>query len=140
MRAMIRSLDRFLAARGFDNPDTRRLVRIEILTTAGAAILAVAGTGFSAWGFSCAAGAGLMLFNFWHLAKAAKQLMHVRKGGATSLVLRFYGRLILTGVVIAVLVGWLDAPVTGLLTGLSTVLVGAAVWGFTGSGHKAKEA
>lgn len=140
MRGMIRSLDRFLAARGFDNPDTRRLVRIEILTVAASALAAVLFTGFSAWGFSCAAGAGLMLFNFWHLAKAAKQLVLVRKGGATSLVLRFYGRLILTGVLVVVLVGWLDAPVTGLLTGLSTVLVGAAVWGFTGSGHKAKEA
>ena len=137
---MIRRLDRALAARGFDNPGTRRLVRIVILTALAVSVAALVVTGFSAWGFSCAAGAGLMLFNFWHLAKAAKQLVLVRKGGATSLVLRFYGRLILTGVVVVVLVGWLDAPVTGLLTGLSTVLVGAAVWGFTGTGHKAKEA
>lgn len=137
---IIQSLDRFLAARGFDNPDTRRLMRIEILTVAASALAAVLFSGFSAWGFSCAAGAGLILFSFWHLAKAVKQLVFVRKGGVTSIVLRFYGRLILTGVLVVVLVGWLDAPVTGLLTGLSTVLVGAAVWGFMSSGHKAKEA
>ena len=137
---MIRRLDRALAARGFDNPGTRRLVRIVILTALAVSAAALLVTGFSAWGFSCAAGAGLMLFNFWHLAKTAKGLMFVRKGGATALVLRFYGRFILTGVCLAVLVGWLEAPVGGLLTGLSTVIAGAVIWGVTGMGQKAKEA
>lgn len=140
MGATIQSLDRALARRGFANPDTRRLVRIEILVAAGTSLAALVVTGLSPWGLAYAAGAGLMLFNFWHLARSAKELVQVRKGAVAALVIRFYGRLIVTGLVIAALVAWLEVPVSGLLAGLSTVVVGAVVWGATSFGRKEKEA
>lgn len=133
-------IERTLYERGFEHPDVRALIRNQLLLAAGASLILLAATALSAWAMAFTAGSFLATFNFWYMAKAVQKLLYVRKGAVTSLLVLFYGRLIVTVLAIMALIILLDAPVVGLLTGLSTVVVSAITWGLASVMQKAKEA
>lgn len=132
----VQKLDALLFRRGFVLGDARRLMRNQILLAAMGSALAVVATGFSGWGYSFAAGAALISFNFWWLAKAAQELVRVKNGATFTLLTLFYGRLLLTAAAITGLVVWLGASVFGLLAGLSTAVANATLWGVLQFRHK----
>jgi len=136
LKTLVQRIDAMLFRRGFALADARRLMRNQILLSAGCTVAAVLGTGFSNWGLSFAAGALIIGFNFWWLSKAAQELVRVRHGAMFTLLTLFYGRLALTAVAIAGLVAWAGASVYGLLAGLSTVLANAVVWSVLQIRHK----
>ena len=136
MTTLVQKIDGVLYRRGFAMVDTRRLMRNQILLAAAGSALACLSTGFSAWGLSFAAGALIISVNFWWLSKAAQELVKVKDGAVFTLLTLFYGRLVLTGVAIAVLVAWLGASVFGLLAGLTTVVINATLWGVLQIWHK----
>lgn len=121
---------------GFAVTDARRLMRNQMLLSAGLSAVACLVTGFANFGLSFAAGALIISLNFWWLVKAAQELVQVKQGAMFTLLTLFYGRLALTAVAIAGLVAWAGASVSGLLAGLSTVLLNAAVWGVLQFRHK----
>lgn len=136
----VQKLDALLFRRGFVLGDARRLMRNQIILAALGSALAMAVTGLSSgttWGWSFAAGAVLISFNFWWLAKAAQELVRVKHGATFTLLTLFYGRLILTAAAITGLVVWLEASVFGLLAGLSTAVANATLWGILQIRHKA---
>jgi hypothetical protein len=63
-------------------------------------------------------------------------LVQVKQGAVFTLLTLFYGRLVLTAAAIAGLVAWAGASVYGLLAGLSTVVLNAALWGVLQIRHK----
>jgi hypothetical protein len=132
----VQKLDALLYRRGFVLGDARTLMRNQMLLVAGGSALAMVATGFSNWGLSFTAGALIITMNFWWLAKAAQELVRVKQGAVFTLLLLFYGRLLLTAAAIALLVAWLDASAYGLLAGLSTVVANAALWGVLQIRHK----
>jgi len=125
-----------LYRRGFAVTDARRLMRNQLLLSAGGSAVACLLTGFANWGLSFTAGALIISINFWWLAKAAQELVKVKQGAMFTLLTLFYGRLVLTAVAIAGLVAWAGASVFGLLAGLSTVLLNASLWGVLQIRHK----
>jgi hypothetical protein len=133
---LVQKIEVGLFRRGFVLPEARRLVRNQILLSAGCTAVACLVTGFTNPGLSFAAGAFIMTVNFWWLVKAAQELVRVRQGAVFTLLTLFYGRLALTAVAIAGLVAWGGASVYGLLAGLSTALLNAALWGVLQIRHK----
>ena len=129
LAVLVQRIDAMLYRRGVAVVDARRLMRNQILLAAGGSALVCLGTGFANWGLSFAAGAFVISINFWWLSKAAQELVQVKQGATFTLLTLFYGRLALTAVAIAGLVAWAGASVYGLLAGLSTVLLNAALWG-----------
>lgn len=136
LAVLVQKIDAMLYRRGFALGDARRLMRNQMLLGALGSVAAVLVTGFSTWGFSFAAGALLISINFWWLSKAAQELVRVRQGAMFTLLMLFYGRLLLTGAAIALLIVWFGASAFGLLAGLSTVVVNATLWGILQIRHK----
>ncbi len=134
-------IDRALLRRGFMQFEVRRLVRMQIVLAGLCVLAALVAARLSPWGLAFAAGAVLASANFYSLAKFVQHIVRMEKGAVAALLIRFYGRLILTGAVLYGLIVWLEAPVWALLAGLSTVLVTALYWGATRvHGHNVKEA
>jgi len=136
LTALVQRIDAMLYRRGFAVTDARRLMRNQLLLSAGGSAVACLLTGFANWGLSFTAGALIISINFWWLAKAAQELVKVKQGAMFTLLTLFYGRLVLTAVAIAGLVAWAGASVFGLLAGLSTVLLNASLWGVLQIRHK----
>ena len=95
---------------------------------------------FAPWALALAAGTVLITFNFWSLAKFGQHLAYMRKGAVVSLLIRFYGRLILSGLALYGLIVFGECSIYALLAGLSTVVVNAIFWGVAGLRQKVKEA
>jgi len=136
LAVFVQRIDAMLYRRGFAVADARRLMRNQLLLAVGGSVVACLATGFSNWGMSVAAGAAVISINFWWLSKAAQELVQVKQGAMFTLITLFYGRLVLTAVAIAGLVAWAGASVYGLLVGLSTVLLNAALWSVLQIRHK----
>lgn len=139
VQGLVQKVDAMLYRRGFAVADARRLMRNQLLLTAGASAAACLVTGFANWGLSFAAGAMVITLNFWWLSKAAQELVQVKQGATFTLLTLFYGRLALTAAAIAGLVAWAGASVSGLLAGLSTVLANGALWAVLQMRHKVPE-
>jgi hypothetical protein len=138
---MNQKIESFLHRRGFTHPDVRSLVRNQLYLAAGTCLIAaVVSIGFAPWALGLAAGAVLVTFNFWSLAKFGQHLAYMRKGAVVSLLIRFYGRLILSGLALYGLIVWGQCSIYALLAGLSTVVVNAIFWGVAGFRQKVKEA
>ena len=135
-----KKVESFLHRRGFTHPDVRNLVRIQLYLVTGTCLFAAIAFGFAPWALALAAGAVLATFNFWSLAKFGQHLAYMRKGAVVSLLIRFYGRMLLSGLVIYGLIVWGQCSIAALLAGLSTVVVSAIFWGVAGFRQKAKEA
>lgn len=131
---MLATIERFLRRRGYTHPDVRRLVALQIVLAAVASALALAVCGAGSCGnlgWSVAAGALLATVNFASLARFAQHLPYVQQGAVAALLIRFYGRLALTGLALAGCIILGRASVAGLLAGLSTVLVTGTYWGLS---------
>ncbi len=140
-------IESFLRRRGFTHPDVRCLVRNQLYLAAGACVFAVMATGsalwahaLAPWAMAFAAGTLLITFNFWSLAKFGQHLVYMRKGAIMSLLIRFYFRLLLTGVALYGLIAYCNFSTIALLAGLSTVVANAIFWGVAGLRQKVKEA
>ncbi len=138
---LIQRLDKALYRRGFRLEAVRQLVRNQILLAAVSGLVFAAATGFSKTSLGFLAGAGIITLNFYALARVAPGLVHLAKGATAPLLVQFYGRLILTGALLFMLIAWLHVSVVALLAGLSTVVVNALLWATLFSiGRNAKEA
>lgn len=116
-------------------------MRVQIVLSGVLALASLAGARLSVWGLAFSAGALLATVNFYSLARFVQHLVRETRGAVAALLVRFYGRLILTGATLYGLIALLEMPVWPLLAGLSTVLVSALYWGATRlHGHNVKEA
>ena len=134
-------IEGWLWERGLKRSEVRRLVAVQIVFAALSSIAVMLGSFFSGWSLHYGAVAILMTVNFYHLAKFAQGIVHVRRGAVLALLLRFYGRLILSGFVLFALIWFGRASAVALLAGASTVVVSSMIWACSHyMGHKAKEA
>ena len=145
-------IERFLYRRGYALPQVRQMVRDQLLVNAAALALALL------WwlepGFiDLAVGATLMTVNLMglarfaqglvrkHMAEAAKQDGPVGTGGVVARQLVwFYGRMLLTALVLVGLFRFTEVRVVFLIAGLSTVIVTILFWGARQFGRNSKEA
>jgi len=126
---IVHFVEGLLYRRGFAHEDTRVLVRNQILLTGAVSILAL-GLGWRwEWLLDIAAGALLMTFNLYLLADFLQHVLLKNDGAVGGQLIRFYVRLIVTGVVLAALIIWAQASILALLLGLSTVVVTILIWG-----------
>ena len=127
---MSRAIEGFLYRRGFRVAGARRLVVIQAALAAGSCAVGLA-LGW-AWppALHFAVGSLLATFNFYFLAKFTQRLLGGGDtfGAVPRQLLRFYGRLALTAVVLYVLIVQADFSVVALLAGLSTVVVTMLIW------------
>lgn len=138
---MLLSVEGILRSLGYTQPEVRRLVALQVLVALSCCVAALVTGGLSAFMWSLAAGALLATVNFASLARFAQHLPYVQGGAVTALLIRFYGRLALTGLALFGLIVCGGASITGLLLGLSTVLVTAMFWGLARfGGNNVKEA
>lgn len=137
---MIHKLEALLYKRGFTHPQVRAMVRNQLVLALLSILVVNALTACSVWAMSFAAGCLLVTVNFWWMAKIGQHLVSAQKGAVTLLLILFYGRMALTGLALFALIAWLDASVSGLLVGLSMVVVNAITWGTANYMHKVKEA
>ena len=141
VKRMIQRLDKALYRRGFRLEAVRQLVRNQILLAGLSALVFAAASGFSKSSLAFLAGAAIVTLNFYALARVVPGLVHLVQGAAAPLLFQFYGRLILTGVLLYLLIAWLHVSVIALLAGLSTVVVNALLWATISSiGRNVKEA
>lgn len=132
-----------LFKRGFKSPEVRKIVRNQLYILCLSLITAAALGWISPIFLHFAAGVILITYNFYSLAKFVQQIVFFRSSGKAvfELLIRFYGRLIITGVALFALIVWAGVSVPALLAGLSTVIVTILFWGATQMlGHKVKEA
>lgn len=128
MRRILTSIERQLLRRGFGHRETRMLVRDQLALTGALCALALALGWRWPWLLDTAAGALLASFNFYLLAGFLQRVQMNRDGAVTGLLLRFYGRLILTAVVMVGLITWAGASIPALLLGLSTGIATVLIW------------
>ena len=140
---MSRAIEGFLYRRGFRVAGARRLVVIQAALAAGSCAVGLA-LGW-AWppALHFAVGALLATFNFYFLAKFAQRLLGGGDtfGAVPRQLLRFYGRVGITAVVLYVLIVHAGFSLVALLAGLSTVVVTMLIWGAAQmAGKNVKEA
>lgn len=133
-------VEQFLARRGFFLDDVRTLVRNQIyLLFLACAVLVL--SAFSPWATAFAAGTALVTLNFWFLAKGLQSLARGQQGVMAASLVRFYGRMALTGIFLFGLIVWGELPVPALVAGLTTVIINILFWGvFRFHRQKVKEA
>ena len=125
---------------GFRNEQARRLVLNQLFFLV-VSLLLIPVSGVAMWAISLAAGSLVVSLNFIALARVVPGLVHVQKGAVAPLLFQFYGRLIITGIALAFLIGYLEMPVVPLIAGLSTVVANALFWWAQNSfGQNVKEA
>lgn len=132
-----------LFRRGFKVPEVRKIVRNQIYIMSLSLIIAAAFGWVEPIFFHFAAGALLITYNFYSLAKFIQQIVFFSGGrkAVFELLIRFYGRLLFTGAALFALIVWAGVSVPALMAGLSTVIMTILFWGVTQMmGHKAKEA
>ena len=140
---LIHNLDKQLFKDGFTKPELRGLLKVQIILVLCAACLALCLSWISVWPLAFAAGASIVTLNFYWMAGFVRQITRFTYDRMllAGLLVRFYGRLVLTGILLFVLILWLKVPVIPLLMGLSTVVATIVIWGATRMvEQKAKEA
>ena len=134
-------MESWLYKRGFEIPEVRQLISMQLALASVSILVVSIVTGFGSWATAFTVAALLVTVNFYHLAKFVQKIVYVRKGAVLATLIRFYGRLILTGVVLYALIAWVHADVFALLAGVSTVVASSLLWGATRIfGHNVKEA
>lgn len=143
LKSLARKIDGVLWQRGFHAVEVRSILRNQLLVTAFSLLVGLALGKVNDWMFWFGVGAVLVTFNFYAVAKFVQQVVFRPYSSATmyGLLFRFYGRLGLTGLILFGLIVWLQAPVSALVAGLSTVVTAIVVWGLTKlAGQNVKEA
>lgn len=146
-------IERFLYHRGYALPAVRRMVRDQLLVNAAAIALALLLWWLEPGFIDLAVGATLMTVNLMGLARFAQGLVRRHMAevarddgpvGTGSVVAKqlvwFYGRMILTGLVLVALFLFTQVQVVYLVIGLSTVVLTILFWGARQIGSNTKEA
>ncbi|MBG0778254.1 MAG: ATP synthase subunit I [Desulfovibrionaceae bacterium] len=134
-------LEKGLYKRGFTSSEVRRLVMAQLYVCAVSVLFALGAGWAFAWPWHFAAGALLSTFNFYHLARFVQRIVYVTDRPVAKGLVRYYGRLAVTGAVLYFLIAWAHVSVAALVAGLSTVVAILLVWGLTRiKGQKVKEA
>jgi hypothetical protein len=121
-------VEAFLARRGFYLPEVRTLIRNQLyLVTLSLGVCLV--FGLPPWALAFFAGTALITMNFWFLAKGLQNMAQLRQGSIAISLVRFYGRMFLTGLALFGLIVWAGLPVAALLAGLTTVVINILFWG-----------
>ena len=109
----------------------RRVVRNQLYIACLAMLAGLGLAWLGNWAPAFALGTLLITWNFYFIAKFAQQAIFFRYSRKVlfKLLFSFYGRLIITGLVLAVLILKLQVPSVALLAGLSTVVASITVWG-----------
>jgi hypothetical protein len=140
---LVHLIDKTLYKDGFTKPELRVLLRAQLLVVLVAAIISLGACWVTSWPLIFTAGAAIATLNFYWMAKFVRQVTQFtyHRSLLVGLLVRFYGRLALTGILLFVLILWLRVPVIPLLMGLSTLVGTIVIWGAAQSvEHKAKEA
>ncbi|MFP4168150.1 MAG: ATP synthase subunit I [Desulfonatronovibrionaceae bacterium] len=136
---MNKRIERFLRSRGLVLNEIRLLVRNQIyLCLGGMLLLAVFSPGAVWIGF--AVGAVLGTANFYFLACFVQELVYHQGGAVFPLLVSFYLRLGITGVILVASVVYWEANIYSLLAGLSIVLLNVLIFGAVLVSQKFKEA
>lgn len=141
VREMHRRLEAVLYRRGVESPTVRRLLTNQLYISVAGFLISLLITGGGRWALDFGIGAGLITLNFFGLSRMVQRLITMRKGAVISLLLGFYFKLFLFGLVLYLMIVYAHASVTALLAGISTVVANIMLWGATQIwGHKVKEA
>lgn len=125
-----------LVKMGFDQTDTRIIIRNQIYVSLGTSLVIVLVTLFSRWSFAFSAGALLALVNFWALARIVQSIVHEPKGGPFKLFVIFMVKMTLSGLALYWLLGVERVPHWGLISGIGTVPLNLTVTGLKLMGNK----
>ena len=136
-------IDKALYVRGFAAAPLRRLMRSQIFVALACTATVVLSPWLGMWPVDFALGAVLATYNLYALSRFVQQMVLTTytRGLLVSLLLRVYGRLLLTGLTLYVLIRWGQSSVPALVIGLSTVAATILIWGLAQRfEHNVKEA
>ncbi|SDB26977.1 ATP synthase I chain [Desulfonatronum thiosulfatophilum] len=140
MRNINLRIEKILHRQGFFLHDFRTLLRNQIYLLFLAFVIMLL-AGFHPAALAFASGTALVTVNFWFLAKGLQSLTRQQEGLMALSLIRFYGRMILTGFILFALIVWSGLPVAALVAGLTTVIINILFWGvFRFHRQKVKEA
>lgn len=131
MTTLTHGIEKTLYARGFTAEPVRKLMRNQILLVLASMPLLLLIPVVGQWPVDFVAGALIVTYNLYSLARFVQQLVlkSYTRALLFSLLGRFYGRLLLTGLTLFVLIRWGQASVPALVAGLSTVAATITIWG-----------
>ncbi len=131
MNTVAHKIEKALYARGFTSAPVRKLMRNQIFVLLGSVMLLLLVPFAGWWPLDFAVGSLLVTYNFYALARFVQQmvLQTYTKEKLFGLLVRVYGRLLLTGLTLFVLIRWGQASVPALVAGLSTVAATIIIWG-----------
>ncbi len=143
LRKLGERIERRLYAKGFRQPEIRAILRMQILLCGASTLAGVLAIQASLWPIGFAVGVNLATYSVFSLARFLQRaiLQGFSRQMLTELLLRFYGRLFVVGIILYGLMTMSDVPssalVAGLATCMATMLVGIL---FRRAERKIKEA
>ena len=118
-------IDTFLYKRGYRLPEVRNAIRNQILLCGFSLLAGIALAPVSLWVLWFGVGAVIATYCLLTLARFIQQGM--LEGWSRQLMwgllFRFYGRLLLTGLLLFGMIVWLKVPISALVAGLATNMV-----------------
>jgi len=145
IQALIHRLDTLLWQRGFHRPEVRLVMRNEALFALSLFILGICLLPLTTWLLWCAAGALLIAWNFYGLARFIQglSLSAPSRTLLPGLLLRSHLRLVFSALFLYVVLIWLEASVwavTAGITGAMGLLAVTALAWLAGQRKRHKEA
>ncbi len=131
-KALRHGIETSLYKQGVHNASVRTLLTRQSSLAVVALIAGIAGALFGhLWMLDFALGAGLITLHFYFLATSiAKKTAALQSGVSVGgMVFNFYGRLLITGGVLVILLYFGQVTLAALLAGLSTVVATILIWG-----------
>ncbi|CAM2056805.1 membrane hypothetical protein [Desulfovibrionales bacterium] len=135
LNRLLHVIEYHLYRHGFTVAEARILMRNQLILAGVVCLIGLTLCWASKWAWSLAVGTILATINFYSLATFVQQVTFLpyEKKIVFKLLLRFYGRLFATGIVLYLLIILAKASVPALVVGLSTVVATIVVWGSTHS-------
>ena len=143
MKDFSERIEKYLYSKGFRLPDIRSILRIQVQLCGITLLAAILTVWFSMWPITFAIGAVIATYSFFSVAKFIQQIIlrEYDKSMLWGMLFRFYGRLIMVGLVVAGLIVKVHVPMMALVAGLATSMVTMLIWMLMKhDGRKTKEA
>lgn len=123
-------IEKFLYRKGYRSPEIRVILRWQILLTIISILTGLIVSPFSLWGLWIAVGASLATYSFYSLAGFVQKalLEGFSRRTLSGLLVRFYGRLMLTGLILFGLLIWLRVPPAAIIVGFIVISGTVPVW------------
>lgn len=130
MKDFSEKIEQRLYFKGFRLPDIRSILRIQIQLCGITIIAALCTVWFSMWPITFAIGAVIATYSFFSVAKFIQQIIlrEYDRSMLWGMLFRFYGRLLIVGVVVAALIVKVHVPMMALVSGLATSMVTMLIW------------